>query len=393
MPTYIPVPVETDPPDLAALAFDYLQTRVPGWLPSPGNLEAWLTESLALVASELRILLQRVPDSIFAYLGASILGLPPQPAIRAAASTTWQMVDTAGYTVNAGTVIAITPPASATSYTFTVDSAFTIAAGQTSKTGVVCHALTPGAASSGLSGTVTVIDALNFVNQVTLETPTSGGQDAETSAAYLNRLSALLTLLSPRGILPQDFAILAQRMIPGVARALAIDLYDPTTGMTNRPRCVTVVPVDSGGNAVSSQTKTDIDALLQGMREVNFLVYVADPVYTQIDVTYDVQCYPSYDATDVNTRTAAALTKYLQPYNWGLPPFGDTSVLSWINEPKVRYLELTEQANRVDGVRYVNSLVFGIHTQPLGTVDITLPGAAPLTRPSTISGQARPPLV
>jgi uncharacterized phage protein gp47/JayE len=64
---------------------------------------------------------------------------------------------------------------------------------------------------------------------VTLDAPTAGGVDAESDADYLDRLHELLTLLAPRPILPNDFAVLA-RTVAGVGRATAIDLYNPTTG-------------------------------------------------------------------------------------------------------------------------------------------------------------------
>src|SRR5215471_12791128 len=122
MSSYIPVPVETEPVDLAGEAFDYLGAQV--------------------------------PESIFAYYGSSILGLPPYPAVQATAMTDWTMVDAAGYTVDAGTVIAITPPASATGFAFAIDTAFTVPAGQTIASGIACRAIQAGAAASGLTGQV-----------------------------------------------------------------------------------------------------------------------------------------------------------------------------------------------------------------------------------------------
>ena len=74
---YIEIPLESEPTDLAEDAFEYLEEQVPGWLPSPGNLEAWLVEANSLLAGELRDLAALVPDSIFEYYGASVLGLPP----------------------------------------------------------------------------------------------------------------------------------------------------------------------------------------------------------------------------------------------------------------------------------------------------------------------------
>jgi hypothetical protein len=387
MSSYIPVPIDTEPVDIAGEAFDYLAQQVPGWQPSPGNLEAWLIEALAMIAGELRTLTGLVPDSIFAYLGSSILGLPPYPAIAATARTTWTMVDASGYSINAGTVIGITPTASGVSYGFAVVDDVVVAAGQTVAAGVVCEALEAGSVASGLSGTVQVIDSLVFVQSVTLDNPTSGGQDAETTDAYLSRLSALLTLLSPRPILAPDFAVLAQRSIEAVARAVAVDLYNPGPPINaNCPRCVTVAVCDSSGQPVSATVKSDVDALLQSAREVNFLVFVVDPTYTEVDVTFAATSYAGYDTTDVHDRAVAALTNYLSPGSWGLPNFGDTSGQSWINATTVRYLEVASVLDRVDGLDYVTSLGIAAHGGALGQADVALAGVAPLATPGTITG-------
>lgn len=389
MPGYIPVPVESEPTDLAGEAFDYLAQQVPGWLPAEGNLEAWLIEALAQIAGELRALVGLVPDSIFAYYGESVLGLPPYAAVQATARTTWTARDAAGYQVEAGTVIGVTPAASPTSYGFSVDLDFTIPAGSTSVSGISCTALEAGAAASGLSGTVAVIDQLAFVSGVTLDAPTSGGSDAETSDAYLARLSALLTLLSPRPILPQDFAVLAQRTIPAIARAVAIDLYNPGPPIdANCPRCVSVVVCDSSGEPCSPTVKADADALLQAQREVNFLTFVLDPAYTTVDVSFSLMSYPGYDPADVAARTISALTSYLSPGSWGVPPYGDVSARSWINATSVRYLELAEVINRVDGVHYIVTLALAASGGALAQADVALAGVAPMPRPGAISGTA-----
>jgi uncharacterized phage protein gp47/JayE len=384
--SYIPVPVDTTPTDLASEAFDYLEGKVPGWTPANGNLESWMIEALATIAAELRELTALVPESIFAYYGSTILGLPPNPAVQATALTTWTAVDNAGYTVSAGTVVAITPPAATEGYGFFVAADTVIPAGQTTLAGVECHALEAGAAASGITGDVVVIDSLVFISTVTLDQPTSGGQDAETDDAYLSRLSALLTLLTPRPILPQDFALLAQQ-IDGVGRAVAIDLYDPGPPVvTNQPRCVTVAICDANGQPVSATIKQNVDNYLQSEREVNFLVFVVDPTYTTIDVTFDAVCYPDWDPADVQARTVTALQNYLSPATWGVPPYGDTTGRSWINTTIVRYLELSEQINRVDGVHYVKTLTLAAGGGTQGTADVALSGVAPLPQPGAISG-------
>jgi hypothetical protein len=385
--SYIPVPIDTTPVDLAAEAFDYLQGKVSGWEPANGNLESWMIEALAEIAAELRELTALVPEAIFGFFGSSILGIPPYPAVQATALTTWKAVDQAGYTITAGTIVAITPPASTEGFGFFVAADTVIPSGQDTVTGVECYALEAGSGASGLTGDLAVVDSLVFIQSVTLEAATSGGQDAETVDTYLSRLSALLTLLTPRPILPQDFAVLAQREVAGVARAVAIDLYNPGPPVdANCPRCVTVAVCDSNGEPCSSAVKQEVDDLLQGMREVNFLVFVADPTYTTIDVSFDAVCYRDWDPAEVQGRVVNALAMYLTPGAWGIPPYGDTSGRSWINVTAVRYLELTEQVNRVDGIHYVQTLQLGVHGGAMGTADLALSGVAPLPRPGTITG-------
>ena len=245
--TYIPVDIEADPTDLAEAAYEYLETEVPGWLPSPGNLEAWLIEALSQMAGELRALALLVPNEIFGYYGESIANTPPFSATPATGTTTWTMVDTAGYTVDAGSLIAVSPPASLDSYAFSVQQAFTVPPGQKVQTGVLVESVEPGSEASGLTGTVDVIDPLAFVSTVTLDAATAGGTDDEDPDAYIARLSDLMTLLSPRPILAPDFAILAQKTVPGVARATSIDLWKGDTGTPNVPRCVSVAAVDVDG--------------------------------------------------------------------------------------------------------------------------------------------------
>jgi len=387
---YIPVTFETEPIDLAEDAFGYLESQIPGWLPSPGNLEAWLIEALALLAGELRALAALVPEAIFEYFGSTIMGLPPYAATSASATTTWTAMDNAGYRVDAGTLLALTPPASLEGFAFQTVDTFTIPQGTTVITGVGIRAVQPGVAASGLTGTVQALDPLDFISSITLEGATAGGTDAEDIDAYLDRLSDLLTLMAPRPILPADFALMVQRMIPGVARATAIDLYNASTGQTNQPRCVTVVVVGPDGNAVPAQTLADADALLQSEREVNFLAFVINPTYTSIDVTYAATCFPGFDPTDVRTRVNAELTNYLSPANWGVPPFGDTGTRSWINDTYVRWLEVAVVINNVDGVNYVTSLTIGPHGGTMGTTDVLMTGIGPLPRAGTITGTVSP---
>src|SRR5262252_2014891 len=145
---YLDIQVETEPQDLASDAYTYLQAQVPGWQPYAGNLESWLIESLAQIAGELRTLVSLVPDEIFQAFGATIMGLPPYAAVSATGQTVWTARDTAGYTITAGTIVAVHPTASSDAFTFQTVADAVIPAGQTS-VGAQITAVIPGAASSG----------------------------------------------------------------------------------------------------------------------------------------------------------------------------------------------------------------------------------------------------
>lgn len=383
---YIPLQIDADPPELADEAFAYLEERVPGWEPSPGNLEAWLIEALAQLAGELRELTTLVPEAIFEYFGTTILGLPPHPAMFATGSTSWTARDEDGYTVDAGTLVAVEPPADPDNYTFEVTDSFTIPAGSLSATGIQIRALEEGAASSGITGPVEVLDPLDFVDSVTLDGYTAGGVDAEPIEDYLARLSGLLVLLTPRPILPQDFATMALE-VAGVARATAIDLYNLDTGQTDVPRCVTVIVVGPDGRPVSPTTREAVRVFLQARREVNFLVFVGDPDYETIDVEFTATSFPGWDASEVEARAVEAITEYLSPQAWGQPGAGAQGgpETSWVNDNTVRFLEVSTVINNVAGINFITDLTLnGQHA------DVTMTGTAVLPEPGEITGTVTP---
>lgn len=384
MPEYVDFGIETDPNALALMAYERLQDLVPGWLPSAANFESLLIEANALMAAELRDLAGSIPMAIFKTFGENLLNLPPQEASSASGTTTWTVIDDAGYTIPAGTLVGLRA-AGDELVVFEVLTDTVIPPGSTATAAgeVTIVAVDPGLAGSGLSGAVELVDTLDFVTGITVVGVTSGGEDAESEDQYLNRLREELQLLTPRPILPQDFAVLVKR-IPGIDRATALDGYNPGDQTSNNERMVTVAVADTNGEAVSAPIKAQADTYLQGMREVNFIVHVVDPSYNTIDVTFSATCYPDFDPDEVAAAVVDALTAWLSPANWGIPPYGDPEL--WINEDTVRYLEVAEVINGVDGVRYITSLTIGLDGDPQVSADVPLSGPAPLTRAGDIAG-------
>ena len=225
---YIDVPLDTDPQDLLNDCYTYLASVIPGWTPATGNLDVWLLMAISSIAAETRDVASLVPASIFRWFGANIVGVVPIDEAQATATTTWTMVDTNGYTIPAGTQVAI--PISGSSpvpFITTVDTIIT--PGSNSVTGVEIKAVDAGTDANNIGtvgAPVQLLDVLTFVSSVTLDALPVNGADAELDADYLNRLAAELQLLAPRPILASDFAVYG-RNVAGVYRVAALDLYDP----------------------------------------------------------------------------------------------------------------------------------------------------------------------
>lgn len=147
---------------------------------------------------------------------------------------------------------------------------------------------------------------------------------------------------------------------------------------TGNARMISVAVVDSAGAAVAAGIKTEVETLLESMREVNWEVHVIDPTYTAIDVTFTAVAKAGYDAADVETRAEAAVIEYFAPSRWG---GGDQDPPEWRHETIVRYGEVWSLIDNVDGVDYVDTLaVEG------GVVNVVLAGVAPLTTAGIVDG-------
>jgi uncharacterized phage protein gp47/JayE len=370
---YIALPVEQDWQTLATRAYEYLAENIAGWEPAPANLDVLIIEAIAQQAAELTETAATVPTAIFRYFGQGLVGITPQDATAATGEATITVTDDAGYTIAAGYTVGLRA-ADGTLIAFQAATETEIAEGDTTAAAVAFTALEPGAAGTSLSGPAELIDELAIIASVVFTANTTGGNDGESDDDYLNRLSAALQLLSTAPILPDDFARLAEQN-PNVERATAINLYNADTEADDEPRCVTVAICDSGGEPVSAGTKTDVQAALEAKREVNFEVFVIDPTYTEIAVDVTVQAYSGWDTDDVTSRLTDAVASYLSPGQWGQRRDGRTQTATWDNTITVRYLEVAEVINRVDGVDFITELLVDG-----AAIDVAITGTAPLTR-------------
>jgi uncharacterized phage protein gp47/JayE len=385
---YIKIPLETNQSALSQEMFDYIVSQAPGWAPQDGNLDTWIIRAVAQVASDNRNVASDIQDDIFRYFGSSLMGIQPLDATSAIGYTTWNLTDSLGHTIPAGTTVGISD-LNGNLQAFQVVSDVVVPNGSTA-TGsgaVVIRAVMPGANANnlGINGTpMQLIDVFSWVsdNGVVLTGPTVGGQEAETDSAYLNRLVTRLQRLSQRPILPADFSAMALDADPAVFRAVAIDGYNPADSSYNNQRMIAVASMDANGAASAAPIKANIDSYLQANREINFIVNVIDPKTTTINVVTTVAAVTGYTLADVQASVVSTIQGYLDPKLWGQDPTLSQAGASqtWVDSPTVYYNEMVTIISNVTGVSRVVSLTING-----GTADVTMATPAALPHAGTIT--------
>lgn len=356
----ITVPIPIDPVDLATIAYDYLEANIPGFDRSRGDAMCQLIDSAAQMLAIANEPASDVPLAILRYIGRWVDGLLPIDATFAQTTATVTALDNAGYTIDDGDRFEVLTSGD-TSVVFAVVGAVTIPPGSTSTVAgeVVLVAETAGAAGSGLpiDSTVRPVDAIAWIDTVAITAITTGGIDAETDDEYLGRWITLRQLSNDTPILAVDAADLVRVLIPGIGRALGIDNYNPADGTYENEKYVTVAVADPAGEPVASGIKVAADALLQSKRELNFVFTIVDPNYRGIGVSVLYVAYPGFDLATLDAAVGAALTTYLLPKNSGIPPGSDGT--QWVPDTFVRYLEIAQVVNSVEGVYYITFLLIG----------------------------------
>ena len=308
---YIEVPIETDPEILAGEAYDYMSTVFPGWLPNDGNLETVLIEALAQMTAEARDVASAVPTDIFRYFG-ELVQITPQEATFAGSTTTWTMLDADGYTIPAGTQVGIEITGD-TAIPFETTEDHVIPPGVTTAVNVPISAIDEGEEASGIAGAVLLLDTLDYVESIVLDNPTSGGQDAEDDDAYLNRLRTRLQLMAPTPILANDFAILATD-IPEVARAVAIDNYNPHHNALTANQSSFETDTTGWEVAANCTIARVITQQLQGAAALSLTATSAATMSARNTAATSVACVPGETITGMASFKAAATGRTCRIY-------------------------------------------------------------------------------
>src|ERR1022692_4777883 len=101
---YVNLPIVVDPNQIIQQAIAAIQADLPGWIPKEGHIEMLLLEQFGAMTAQAANVAKSVSVAIFEYFG-QLLGILPINGAPATGLSTWTMVDAAGYTVPAGTVV------------------------------------------------------------------------------------------------------------------------------------------------------------------------------------------------------------------------------------------------------------------------------------------------
>jgi hypothetical protein len=387
--SFIDLPVAFDGATLKAAIYAAMEERFPGWQPNPNSPEVALIDELVdRLCVPLGQLAADVAAEIFYRYGEQIVKVLPIVATPATVKSTWKMVDAAGYEIKAGTQVNV-PTSGNTGEGFRVVATVKVpaASSETEEGEVLLEAIEPGEGANDLEGEAKPEDTLNYVDSIQLVGKSTGGEEAEDVTTYLDRLAETMETLAPRPIIPRDVEILA-RNIPGVFRALALDLFDPGADDPEDPgtwlteRTVSVAVSDAAGEPCSAPVKEAVNADLSAKREANFKFFVIDPTYTVIAVKAKIVAKEGFDPATEAANTAAALANFLDPIIFGVD--SATDARSWNSQRLVRYQDLVTVVNNLQGVDHYTELKIGVEGKALGEADVALKGAAPLTKPGKI---------
>lgn len=176
---------------------------------------------------------------------------------------------------------------------------------------------------------------------------------------------------------------------PGKKAVEAIGSYE-------NQRTVTVFVTNPEGKKLSAEAMAAIRTWLNEFRELNFVIYVQEASYNEVQITATVHCLPNYTEASVVAGVKVALESFLSPKTFGNPTAQETGASAWLNATQgynlVRYNQLIGIIEAVPGVQYVPGgsagLAIGLKEAPGSKVaDLTLLGPAPL--PETVSANIK----
>lgn len=387
MPDYIIEPLDTDTESIYADFVEFVRSYYPDWNPNEAQLDVIIARFFAQQTATVADMASRVQRAIYRYMGANLMNIPPLPGSAATATISFHVSDSAHHILGMGAIVGLTDT-NGDMHMFQTLGDMDAPEDAIEWPSIQAQALELGADANNLTGTVEMLEQVDWIDDAQVVGVSSGGSDPEEDEIYIQRLTDNL-LIPRRPTYAQDIVIMA-RNIPGVWRAAAIDNYRDTGGgtyATDQEDSIAVTAVDVDGEEITGATLTDMMEYLSENLRQNFLLTFVPPTYHTINVTYTVHAYQTTgtDGASVQGEINQSLDNILLPTRFGQIP-GDTNDRNLHVVPVMRYLELTTAIENVRQVDYVQSLTFGVDGGSMNNADKVLTGAFPLTRPGVYTG-------
>lgn len=384
MPDYILEPLDSDPELIFADFVDYVQSSFPDWNPSNGQLDVIIARFFAIQCAFTADMSSRVQRAIYRYFGASLANIPPLPGSPASMTASFVVSGDnllIAHVLPGGTIVGVQDDFGDMQM-FALLNDMNVAIGQANPT-AACQAIDLGEAGNNLSGTVQMIELVDWIDSATVVGQSSGGTDPESDDLYIQRLTANLTI-PRRPALGPDFALVSTN-VPGVWRTAVIDNYDPGPPIdTAAEDMIAISSVDEAGIQISDAIRDNLLDYLQSLVRQNFVVNWMPVVNDSVQITVVATAVKGVEIDTTETAVENALKAYLDRSTYGSGP-SSTQSRDWAVTPKLRYLELTTIVENTIGVDFVESLVFALNGGTQNVTDKNFTGVFTLPFPITVN--------
>ncbi|MBI1377258.1 MAG: hypothetical protein GC157_07230 [Frankiales bacterium] len=311
-----------------------------------GSVEAIILESVATATGDGIYALNRFIGTVVEGV-ISLYDVPRFPGASAAGAVTLTLDGPRTMTVTAGQRLL----EETTGMTLLVTADTSITAASTITVPVATEE--PGGAGNAITTgmAIELLDAIPNVVSAAVATGLTGGADAESDAAYLDRASTVLARVTSSLVLPIHFIAYALQDTR-VGRTTVIDLYQP--GGTPGSDLGHLTVITYGFSALLSGTvKDDLAADMQDRAAAMITVHVADADIVTQAVTLTCHALAGYSTTAVRDAIEAALAAWMTPDEW-----------TWGDD--IRPTDIIALVSAIPGVDYVDTVDAPSSTVTLG---------------------------
>lgn len=314
--------------------------------PRNGSVETMLLEAFATAATDVIYALNRLPSAavegiLALYDVPRFAGSPAQGIVTLTLDGTRTLTVEAGQRLSDPTTGLTLVVATTTTGTSVTSLAVPCETEDSTGTG---NAITAGSP-------IDLLDSIPYVTAAEVTTAFTGGADAESDTAYIDRAATVLARVTSSLVLPSHFtAYLLQDA--RVTRATAIDLYQPGGTAGSDLGYLTTYTYGRGAQ-LTSTVREELRAAMQAISSAMVTVYVEEATLVTQAITLEVHALPGYSTSEVSASVEAALAAWMSPESW---PWGRDILTT----------EIIDIAADVTGVDYVTSV-----TTPSATVTIS----------------------